>query len=222
MQYLYHKDAGKPTLTLDGDEYKYIFKVRRHKVDEEIALRNLKEPKIYFYKIVSVNKKESSLVLKEERELVICANKKLHIGWCLIEPKNIERTLPSLNELGVDKISFIYCKRSQKNFKLDFKRLKKILINSSQQCGRSELMRLEAFDSLEDFLQKYPHSYILNFSENKISNQLDIDTIVVGCEGGFSQDEVELFEESKIVGLNTPLILKSQSAICSIASKILI
>jgi len=223
MQYLYHKEAGTPTLTLKGDEYKYIFKVRRHKLDELIPIRNLIDPNIYFYNIVYLNRQEANLVLQESRELVIKANRELNIGWCVIEAKNIERTLPTLNELGVNSITFIYCKRSQKNFRLDFKRLNKILINSSQQCGRSELMELRALDSLDEFLDSYPDSYMLNFSENRVSDKLDnINSIVVGCEGGFSKDEVELFDKSKIVGFNTPLILKSQSAVCSVASKILI
>ncbi len=77
----------------------------------------------------------------------------LNIGWCIIEPKVIEKTLPSINEMGVNSITFIYCKRSQKNFKLDLNRLKKILINSSQQCGRSSLMELNIIDNLEQFLK---------------------------------------------------------------------
>jgi 16S rRNA (uracil1498-N3)-methyltransferase len=223
MQYLYHNEAGVPTLTLRGDEYKYIFKVRRHKRDELITLRNLIDNKIYFYKIVHLDRKEANLLLQESRELVIKSDKSLDIGWCVIEAKNIERTLPTLNELGVNSITFIYCKRSQKNFRLDFKRLNKILINSSQQCGRSELMKISAIDTLSEFIERYPNSYLLNFSDNKLSNHFStIDSIVIGCEGGFSEDEVKLFEKDKIVGLNTPLILKSQSAVCSVASKILI
>jgi 16S rRNA (uracil1498-N3)-methyltransferase len=64
---------------------------------------------------------------------------------------------------------------------------------------------------------------MLNFSEdNYISNSSEIDTIVVGCEGGFSDDEVSLFASSEIVGFDTSLILKSESAVCSIASKVLL
>ena len=221
MQYLYHKDSATPTLQLKGDEHRYIFKVRRHRKGEIIALRNLKDNNIYLYKIASLDKKEAILVLEESRELIVKAKKRLHIGWCIIEPKNIEKVLPTLNEMGVASISFIYCQRSQKSFKLDFRRLEKILLNSSQQCGRSEIMRLEVVDSLDKFLEIYPNAKALNFSENRLSDIGDIDSIVIGCEGGFSENEMTLFEDNSIFGLDTPLILKSESAVCAIASKIL-
>lgn len=222
MQYLYHKEANTPTLQLKGDEHRYIFKVRRHRKGEVIALRNLGDNNIYHYKISSLDKKEAHLVLVKSEELIIKAKKNLHIGWCIIEPKNIERVLPILNEIGVASISFIYCQRSQKSFKPDFKRLEKILLNSSQQCGRSEIMELKIVDSLEQFLEIYPNAKALNFSENRLSDVEDIDSIVIGCEGGFTESEMKLFNKSNIVGLDTHLILKSESAICAIASNILL
>jgi len=221
VQYLYHKDSANPTLQLKGDEHRYIFKVRRHRKGEVIPLRNLKDNNIYLYKIVYLDKKEAHLILEESKELIVKAKKRLHIGWCIIEPKNIEKVLPILNEIGVASISFIYCQRSQKSFKLDFRRLEKILLNSSQQCGRSEIMKLEVFDNLDKFLEIYPNAKALNFSENRLSNIKDIYSIVIGCEGGFSNNEMKLFDNSSIVGLDTPLILKSESAVCAIASNIL-
>ncbi|NOZ90056.1 MAG: 16S rRNA (uracil(1498)-N(3))-methyltransferase [Epsilonproteobacteria bacterium] len=221
MQYLYHKESSIPTITLRGDEHRYIFKVRRHKEGETIALRNLEDSTIYYYKIVSMDKKEANLLLQDSKELTIKAKRELHIGWCIIEPKNIEKVLPTLNELGVASISFIYCKRSQKNFKLDFKRLEKILLNSSQQSGRSEMMRLEVVDNLESFLKLYPDSVALNFSDNILKAQDSIDSIVIGCEGGFTDSEIELFGD-KIVGLDTTMVLKSESATCAVASLVLL
>ena len=43
---------------------------------------------------------------------------KLHIGWCVIDPKTVEKYIASLNEIGVDKITFIYADYSQKISKL--------------------------------------------------------------------------------------------------------
>ena len=221
MQYLYHKDSGDSTLILDGNNHRYIFKVRRHKQGETIALRNLKNDEIFYYKIESLDKKEAHLLLERSEILKIESTRKLHIGWCLIDPKNIEKTLPSLNEMGVDSISFIYCSRSQKSFKLDFRRLEKILLNSSQQSGRSSMMRLRVMDSLEEFLAENGDASVLNFSESYLSSYHEISSIVIGCEGGFTPTEVALFAEDNILGLDTPLILRSESAVCAVASKLL-
>ena len=222
MLYLYHKEASQPQLTLTGDEHRYIFKVRRHKTDDVLYLRNLEDGLLYEYRVSTIDKRSVILELQESKILEIKAQKSLHTGWCIIDSKNIEKVLPSLNEMGVEKITFIYCKRAQKSFKIDFKRLEKILLNSSQQSGRSQIMKLEMADNLETFLKKYPQSKMLNFSESNFVSNTDFNTIVIGCEGGFHEEEVALFKAENIVGFDTPLVLKSESAACAVASKVLL
>jgi len=223
MLYLYHTEAGKVQLTLSGDTHRYIFKVRRHKAGDTLYLRNLKDGLLYCYLVSDIDKRSAVLLLQSSSALEVKASKPLHIGWCIIDPKNIEKVLPSLNEIGVEKITFIYCKRSQKSFKPDFKRFEKIVLNSSQQSGRSVMMQFEMMESLKVFLEKYPYSKMLNFSEkNFLFQETEIDTIVIGCEGGFHEEEVALFAPENIVGFNTPLILKSESAVCATAAKLLL
>ena len=219
MLYLYNKEAGKPQLTLSGDDHRYIFKVRRHKADDVLHLRNLEDGLLHTYSVSHMDKRSVILDLKESQTLEVKAKQSLHIGWCVIDPKSIEKVLPSLNEMGVEKITFIYCKRSQKSFKPDFKRLEKILLNSSQQSGRSEMMKLEMADTLEDFLEENPQSKMLNFSENNFISDSTFDTIVIGCEGGFHEEEVALFTVENIIGFDTPLVLKSESAACAVSSQ---
>jgi len=222
MLYLYHKEAGQFQLTLVGDEHRYIFKVRRQKIGDSLYLRNLEDGLLYHYRITFIDKNAVILELQESQRLEVKAKVPLHIAWCIIDPKNIEKVLPSLNEMGVEKITFIYCKRSQKSFKVDFKRLEKILLNSSQQSGRSQMMLLEMGESIEAFLKLHPQSKMLNFSENTIHSQTPISTIVIGCEGGFHENEVALFTDENIIGFDTSLVLKSESAACAVASKILL
>jgi len=222
VQYLYHKGAGSLTLTLEGDEHRYIFKVRRHKVGDHLHLRNLLDATLYRYTIASIDKKSLTLTLQESRELVVEAPKKLHIGWCIIDPKNVEKLLPTLNELGVSKLSFILCDRSQNNFRPDIGRLEKILLASSQQCGRSTMMDLEIVESLKEFKHRYPKSSLLNFSPNTLGGEMPIESIVVGCEGGLSVAEEKLFTPEETIGLATPMVLKSESAVCVVAAKILV
>ena len=219
MLYLYHNEAGKPQLTLTGDEHRYIFKVRRHKAGDILHLRNFEDGLLHTYVVSHLDKRSVILTHHESRILEVKAKHALHIGWCVIDPKNIEKVLPSLNEMGVAKITFIYCKRSQKSFKPDFKRLEKILLNSSQQSGRSEMMQLEMADNMQDFLAEYPESKMLNFSENNFVSNAAFDSIVIGCEGGFHNEEGLLFKKENIIGFETPLVLKSESAVCAVASK---
>ena len=223
MQYLYSEKAGEPQLELSGDSHRYLFKVRRHRAGELIYLRNLKDQVLYHYRIEAIDRKRALLLLEEPRVYRLEAEKYLHLGWCLVDPKSIEKVLPSLNEMGVGKITFICCERSQKSFRPDFKRMEKILLNSSQQCGRSVMMELEEIESLELFLERYPEAWMLNFSDKHIgSHKEEIKTALIGPEGGFSEHERTLVVPERVAGLNTHLILRSESAACALAGKILL
>jgi 16S rRNA (uracil1498-N3)-methyltransferase len=224
MQYLYHKDAKQNQIIVEGELYKYLFKVRRKSLNDILKFRNLDDDILYHYEIELIDRRKSSLKLINSEKKIVKHNHSLHIGWCVVDPKTIEKTLNSINELGVEKITFIYCEYSQKSFKINLERLNNILINSSQQCGRSSLMKLEICNSLDQFKSKYPNCYFVDFSQNRIDtkNINDINCIVIGPEGGFCKDERSKFDDKKIIGFNASTILKSQTAVLGISSKILL
>ena len=223
MQFTYHPKCKSEFLEIETDTYKYLFKTRRQKISDEIYFRNLDDSYIYLYKVIDIDKRKARCELISKEEKIVENPNKLHLIWCIVDPKTIEKSLASLNELGVYKITFLYCDYSQKNFKINFDKLEKILINSSSQCGRSSIIKLDASNSLEEFLQNNNNVYALNFSSQLIDEKKDeITKLVVGCEGGFSKDEENRFDKGKIVGFKSNLILKSETAIISAASKILI
>lgn len=221
MQFVYHANAGVQTLRVDIREYEHIFKVRRISVGEKLVWRNLEDAFIYEYEISQIGKKEAELELIGKKELPLLPSKVLHVGWSMIDPKIIEKTLPMLNELGVSKISFVYAEFSQKSHKLDMERMKRILINSSQQCGRSLLMNIEVLPTLQSYWEAYPKSYVLDFSETKLNETEKISSILIGPEGGFSQKERTSFQKQSILGLTCNTILRSETAVVAATSKIL-
>jgi len=223
MQFVYDKSSKNEILEIVDENYNYIIKARRHKIDDEIYFRNLEDDFIYLYKIVEINKKSATLTLVNSEKKVIENSRKLHLVWCVVDPKTVEKSISSLNEIGVDKITFVYSDFSQKNFKINIEKLNKILINSSSQCGRSSIIKLEISKTLDSFLTQNPKSYILDFSNNFIDDKKDeIDTLVIGCEGGFSKREKGNFNKDFVVGFNSNLILRSETAIVSATSKILL
>jgi len=223
MQFTFHEESGSQFLEIDGDTYKYLFKARRHKINEKIFFRNLKDNLLYLYNVNIIDRRKAICELISSEEIVIENTKKLHLAWCLLDPKTIEKSIASLNELGLYKITFIYCEFSQKNFKINFDKLEKILINSSSQCGRSSIIKFDICNSLNDFLLEYPDSYLLDFSnENIDSKKDDIKTLIIGCEGGFSEGERKKINANKVVGFDSNLILRSETATISAVSKILI
>ena len=221
MQFVYHEKAGETHLHVDVREYEHLFKVRRMGIGTDSFWRNLDDDTLYEYTVESIGKKEAILALLKTHYTPIRPLKSLHVAWCVIDPKVIEKTLPMLNELGVERLSFVYAEFSQKNHKLDYDRMKRILINSCQQCGRSTKMILEEFSALSGYFKAYPQSYVLDFSEIKLDTNRMIDSILIGPEGGFSVKEREMFGKKCVVGLTCNAILRSETAVVSVASKIL-
>jgi len=219
MQFVYHPDAGEEILKIEGEIYNYIFKVRRHKKGEVIPLRNMEDGYLYFYRIDEVERRKATLVLVNKEHKEIVPKRFFHLLWCIVDPKTIEKTLPMLNEIGVGKITFVYCERSQKNFRLKLEKLKKILINSSQQCGRSRLMELEIINSLDEVLQKYDNIVLIDFCKEKLERLDNIERALVGPEGGLTQKEREKFET--IRGLDG-FVLRSETAAVAVSAKVLV
>ena len=223
MQFIYDKNAKNELLKIEDENYNYIVKARRHKLDDILDFRNLEDDFLYSYKISQIEKKILFLNLLKKEEKIIENSKKIHLAWCVVDPKTIYENIASLNELGVDKITFVYSDFSQKNFKINFEKLEKILINSSSQCGRSSIIKLDIYKNIDTFIADNPDTYFLDFSQTSIDSKvLDIKTLMIGTEGGFSKRERELFNKNFIVGFSSNLILKSQTAIISATSKIIL
>ncbi len=222
MTFVFCDEAGTVDLHVKGELFKYLIKVRRHNVGDEVHLRTQKSSSIlHTYVIKSIDGREAILALKHSEQKSVKAQKNLHVIWCIIDPKSIEKMLPTLNEIGVARISFILCARSQSNFRLDFERFRRILINSMQQCGRSEFMELQELKSLEDAIEKHSDLVYFDFCDDVLDECEAINTILVGCEGGFSDEERKLLQSQRGYRLNSEMILRSESAVCVISSKIL-
>ncbi len=221
MQFVYHPQAGEAAFNVDVKLYDHVFKVRRISVGETLKLRNLLDDALYEYKILTIGKKEAQLEKIAQENVPLFSTKSLHIAWSIIDPKIIEKTLPMLNELGVEKITFFYAAFSQKQFRVDSERMERIVLNSSQQCGRSRKMILEQLPTLKEVLMRYPDAIMLDFSEHKLTDEQAVTTVIIGPEGGFSEKERLSASHRPSFGLNCATILRSETAAIAVASKIL-
>jgi 16S rRNA (uracil1498-N3)-methyltransferase len=220
LQFVFCEKAGDENIILKGEIYNYLFKVRRHKSHHKIFMRNPESPKIlYKYSIKTLDRRKAELILENSEEVFEVPQKLISVGWCVVDSKTIEKTLPMINELGVQNIYFIFCEYSQRDIKLDFSRFEKILQNSSMQSGRFDIVKLHLSKSLEEFFNLFPETVVIDFSKDKLEKleQKDV-SILVGAEGGFSENERETFKIVK--GLSSPYILKSQTALISAISLI--
>ncbi|WP_297573556.1 16S rRNA (uracil(1498)-N(3))-methyltransferase [uncultured Campylobacter sp.] len=217
MVFLYSKEAGKEEICLSLEQFLHL-RARRVEVGDRIDVRNLNDSYNYIYEIREIARKKISLelVLKHSIKQL---KKELIIAWSVVEAQVIEKTLPMLNEMGVLKLILVYSDFSQKNIKLDLQRFERILIQSSQQCGREDLLQIEVVDSSDEFFSRYKGIVRVDF-DGKMERVFLKDFIYfIGAEGGFSQREREMFKDS--IALNSPYILRSNSAILAVTSKII-
>ena len=220
MVFSYDEHSGAELLYLDGDLFRHIFLSRRAKLGDRFLFRNLKDPFVYEYEAESIDKKGAKLLLvsktKDESDE---KKERVSIAWCVVDPKIVEKTIPFLNELGVDDLYFIYSSRSQKNFKIDLERIERIAINSCSQCGRNLLMNIVIFESLERFCDDINDFCVLDFGGEAIQKE-DKKIWLIGPEGGFSEREQEFLKHKNIkkISFKTKNILRSETAAVAAAS----
>lgn len=217
MKFIYSKDAGGEQICLQNEQFLHL-KARRASIGDRLDVRNLQDGQNYIYEIVSLDKRGANLSLVFKHSLE-SQSTNLSLAWAVVDPKIIEKTLPFLNEIGVFKLVFFYADFSQKNFKIDKDRIERILINSCEQCGRNSLMKIEIYQNLNDLMKAYGSVALIDFEGGNFENYLQKELLIIGPEGGFSQNERELV--SKKYSLNCKNILRSQTAIVGVCAKIL-
>lgn len=223
MIYAFEQRAGDSRLSLKGELYKYLIKARRHCIGDELSFRNKENIEtLYKYRIIEIEPRLVHLELLDSKNHAVKSHKELHIAWCIIDSKSIEKVLASLCEIGVSKISFISCERSQKNFKPDFKRYERIVEASMQQSGRTSFMEFDTYKNIQSFIKQFPDTKVFDFAQKILDEQCDFKRVLIGCEGGFSLTEKEMLETQEIFRLNSPMILRSESAVMAVASKVLL
>ena len=83
-------------------------------------------------------------------------------------------------------------------------------------------MEFAIYNRLEDFLNDYPDVKVFDFCDNVLENGNNFEDVLIGCEGGFSKEEKALLSSKEVFKLDTPLVLRSESAACAVAAKILL
>lgn len=224
MIFIFDEAAGADRLLIKGEVHKYLVKVRRHQEGDAILFRHPDASEtLYTYRIDAIDGRQASLSLLQSDVNEVYHSHALHIGWCAIDPKSVEKVLPQLNELGVAKITFISCERSQKQFKPDLKRYERLLHASMQQCGRSRMMQFEMVPDVSTFLQAYPDAVAFDFSEQVFdAASMRPSTVLIGPEGGFCEAERSQFDVMQRFRLATPTVLRSETAAVAMSSAILL
>lgn len=216
MKFLYDLRAGELNLEIKGENYKHL-KALRYRLGDILELRNLKDLKSYKYEISNLNKTANLTLISSYEVQNLPLN--LKFAWAVVDANEIEKALPILNELGVGEIIFVYSDFSQKNIRLNLDRFHRILIASSQQCGRHGVIKFSVLNSSDELKQIYKNIALIDFGGDDLRtnlSNLNNQILFIGPEGGFSDRERNLFENK--FAFKTNHILRSTSAIIALGA----
>ena len=207
---------------LDKSQSHYLTKVMRVKENEVFSLFNKNgewEAKILGISKSIVEFKTTKQIRQKEN------NKKLWLAFSPIKSNYQNFMIQKATELGVTKFLPIIFDRTVVR-KINKERLKKIVIEASEQSNRINVPSIESPQTLDIFLKKNSMNLIftdLNSDNIKIDKSKFSDQpvcIIVGPEGDFSEterDKILSFKGVQPIKINEN-ILRSETAVISAIS----
>ena len=199
MILFYDKNILKSSLNyeLSFEQSHHLYTVLRKRKGFKLTITNgnglewLGEINSYKNKKVELKKIKSKVHKKSiyKIHLVIAPAKNI---------KRIEWMLEKLTEMGISSITPILCNNSERK-DLKTERLKKIMISALKQSKQFFLPKLNTMISFKDYIKgvKNPF-YIAHCKDESLKNLFEIDfknkenTILIGPEGDFSEEEIKL------------------------------
>ena len=128
----------------------------------------------------------------------------LHLAIAVLKKSRFEFLIEKATELGVNKISIIRMDRCGKQM-IQASRLKKLILSAAKQCGRSVFPEIEEFSSLTNFIDQSTEKIVAAHWEGKLSLSKYFSPgfksafcILIGPEGDFSVDELDVLNQNKI------------------------
>ncbi|MEW6184540.1 MAG: 16S rRNA (uracil(1498)-N(3))-methyltransferase [Thermodesulfobacteriota bacterium] len=216
-----------PAPFLDGDEARHMIQVLRRKPGDRVVLFDDSDHE-FQARIASITATRVFLEISEQRTIIRESPLRITLGVPLIRSQPLDWMLQKGTELGVTAFRPFFSRFSRRNFektgrdsRLDHSR--KILIESVKQCGRNVLPRFFPAVSFSELLELEEGDLKFIPYENETCRTLkDLHrqaspphsvTVLIGPEGGFSEEEHSLAGEKGFVSVSLgPRILRSETA----------
>ncbi|MCX6719124.1 MAG: RsmE family RNA methyltransferase [Candidatus Taylorbacteria bacterium] len=190
--------------------------------DFTCIISELKEDAVDFNIIESVKSR-----YMPARDIYLCAS--------IVKKDNFEWIVEKATELGVTHIIPVISERSEKK-SLNEERLKKIALEASEQSGRGNVPTIHGIISLNELINSSASSIPANtkliafhtegvseYGELHISDICKDESMAVfiGPEGGWSPDEIKLFQANNIPILCLGnQVLRAETAVVAILSQV--
>ncbi len=150
----------------------------------------------------------------------------VHLYAALVKKDTFEWIVEKATELGVTKIIPILAERTEKKA-VNEERLKKIVIEASEQSGRGSVPEIEPVISLKEAIIALQTKSIAFHTDAELFETSDIRgneplACFIGPEGGWSTDEIGLFHDAKIpVRSIGTQVLRAETAVVATLSLVM-
>ncbi|MBO3697057.1 16S rRNA (uracil(1498)-N(3))-methyltransferase [Roseivirga sp. E12] len=196
MQLFYQPELVNGIHHLSADESRHAIKVLRLKLGQEIQLIDGKGS-FYKARITGDNHKKCEFEVIEKKEE---SKQKGYRHIAIAPTKNLDRTewfVEKAVEIGVDRISFILTKNSERKV-LKTDRLVKKAISAMKQSIKATLPLIDEMVTIKSFLAAADGdnkfiAYVDFDNPTELKSDVGEDNLVlIGPEGDFTQEEVDL------------------------------
>lgn len=175
------------------------------------------------YRLIKLDKTEAHLSMVTELERSLPA-RHVYLFWSLLKKDNNEYIIQKATELGVSNfVPLITDRTVKKDFNIE--RARRIAIEASEQCGRSNIPNIRDAVHLEKALEEYRGKmelFVCHQGSENVSELPDKVGLVIGPEGGWSDNELTYFTEKDYPNLAlSQFVLRAETAAIIAASKVL-
>jgi 16S rRNA (uracil1498-N3)-methyltransferase len=211
---------------LDDFAARHLAQVLRAKVGDKIILFN-GDGFDYEAEIKHVDRRDVSVEILNQSANPNESKIRIHLFQALSSNEKMDLVVQKAVELGVQAITPIIASRSQMRLK-DEKRDKKlqhwqqIAISACEQSGRAVIPNVYPVSLLTESMNQIDDAALNIMLDPEAKTQLNqlasMDTpshinVLIGPEGGFSEDEIQLCQSKKVITLSLgPRILRTETA----------
>lgn len=227
-RYFYNDDlnVGR-TITLEGDEFHHLSNVMRSRIGERVCLFN-GDGSFYFSNVKTIAKKYAEIEVTEKIESVSEPEIKLSVYQALAKGDKLSLIMQKITEIGASNLCLFeskFCDVKANTHKQE--RMDNIAISAAKQCGRASITKTSGIYSIKQVAEQikdFDAFYVAYENKDGLTLVSDLENnknslknvaIMIGAEGGFSEDEIKLLEQNgaKIVSLGKRILRTETAAI---------
>jgi len=206
MQLFYTPGIQSKTHLLDEMESRHAIRVLRLVNGDRI---NLVDGKGNFYEVIITDANHRNCQVEVITQVPQFGKRNHYLHLAVAPTKNTDRFewfLEKATEIGIDEITPVICEHSERKI-LKTDRLEKVMIAAMKQSQKAYLPRLNPLTPLKEVLLSpfegkrfIAHCYDRN--KKQLKNEINashLNLILIGPEGDFSEDEIELALQQKFI-----------------------